>query len=95
MWTQILVYVLLTLFALCYAAMGSYIADIFGDGKSIFKKYLIGLFWPIILFAVILIFGVIFIIVFIAIIVFILILLFNICKSLIKGEKIDWDKPIF
>ena len=95
MWTQILVYIVLTLFVCCYAAMGSYIVDIFGDGKSRFKKYLIGLFWPVVIVFMILIFSVLFIVAFILIILFVFAVMFNICRSLIKGEKIDWDKPIF
>lgn len=95
MCTQILVYVLLTLFVLCYAATGSYVADIFGDGKSKFKKYLIGLFWPVIIAFAILIFSVLFVVAFILVILFVFAIIFNICKSLIKGEKIDWYKPIF
>lgn len=95
MWTQILVYVLLTLFALCYAAMGSYIADILGDGKSEFKKYLIGLFWPVVFVFIILILDVFLVVAFIFVILFVFAVVFNICRSLVKGEKIDWDKPIF
>ncbi len=95
MWTQILVYVLLTLFALFYAAMGSYIADILGDDKSRFKKYLIGLFWPVVIVFMMLILGLFFVVVFIFVILFVFVVIFNICRSLIKGEKIDWDKPIF
>ena len=95
MWTLLLVYVLLSLFVLCYAAMGSYIADTFGDGKSRFKKYMIGLFWPVVVAFIILIFGALFIAAFIFVILFVFAVIFNICRSLIKGEKIDWDKPIF
>lgn len=95
MWTQILLYVLLTLFVLSYAAAGYYIADIFGDGKSEFKKYLIGLFWPVVVIFVILLLGVLFVVAFILMILFVFAVMFNICRSLIKGEKIDWDKPIF
>lgn len=95
MWTQILVYVLLTLFVLCYAATGWCVADTFSDGKSKFKKYLIGLFWPVIIAFIILIFSVLFIAAFILAILFVFAIVFNICRSLIRGEKIDWDKPIF
>ena len=95
MWTQILLYVLLTLFVLCYAAMGSYVADVFGDGKSGFKKYLIGLFWPVVIAFMILIFSMLFVAAFILVILFVFAVMFNICRSLIKGEKIDWNKPIF
>lgn len=95
MWTQILVYVLLTLFVLSYAAAGYYIADIFGNGKSKFKKYLIGLFWPVIIAFMILIFSVLFVVGFFLVTGFMFVVIFNIIRSLIKGEKIDWDKPIF
>ena len=95
MWTQILAYVILILFVLCYAAIGSYIAYIFGDGKSRFKKYLIGLFWPVVIVFMILIFGALFVVAFILVILFVFVVMFNICRSLIKGEKLDWDKPIF
>lgn len=95
MWTQILLYVLLTVFVLCYAVTGYYFADLFGDGKSKFKKYLIGLFWPVIIAFVMLIFSALFVAAFILVILFVFAVMFNICRSLIKGEKIDWDKPIF
>lgn len=95
MWTQILLYVLLTLFVLCYAVTGSYFADIFGNGKSKFKKYLIGLFWPVILAFIILIFSALFVVGFFLVTGFMFVVIFNIIRSLIKGEKIDWDKPIF
>ena len=95
MWTQILVYVLLTLFVLFYAAMGSYIADILGDDKSRFKKYLIGVFWPVVIAFLILILGLLFVIGFFLVTVFVFVVIFNIIRSLIKGEKIEWDKPIF
>lgn len=95
MWTQILVYVLLTLFVLFYAAMGSYIADLLGNDKSRFKKYLIGLFWPVVIVFMMLILGAFLVVVFIFVILFVFAVIFNICRSLIKGEKIDWDNPIF
>ena len=95
MWTQILLYVLLTLFVLCYAVTGYYFADLFGDGKSKFKKYLIGLFWPVVIAFLILILGVLFVVGFFLVTGFMLVVIFNIIKSLIKGEKIEWDKPIF
>lgn len=93
--TQILLYVLLTVFVLFYAITASYVADLFGDGKSKFKKYLIGLFWPVILAVMILIFSVLFVVGFFLVTGFIFVVIFNIIRSLIKGEKIDWDKPIF
>lgn len=93
--TQILLYVLLTVFVLFYAITASYVADLFGDGKSKFKKYLIGLFWPVILTVMILIFSVLFVVGFFLVTGFIFVVIFNIIRSLIKGEKIDWDKPIF
>ena len=95
MQTQILLYVLLTLFVLSYASAGYYIADIFGDGKSRFKKYMIGLFWPVVVAFIILIFGVLFVVGFFLVTGFMFVVIFNIIKSLIKGEKIDLDKPIF
>lgn len=95
MWTQILLYVLLTVFVLFYAITASYVADLFGDGKSKFKKYLIGLFWPVILTVMILIFSVLFVVGFFLVTGFIFVVIFNIIRSFIKGEKIDWDKPIF
>lgn len=95
MWTQILAYVLLTLSVLLYAAAGYCATDIFGDGKSKFKKYLIGLFWPVVIGFMILILGALLVVVFILSILFVFAVMFNICRSLIKGEKIDWDKPIF
>lgn len=95
MWTQILVYVLLTLFVLCYAATGWCFVDIFGDNKSRFKKYLIGLFWPVVLLFTILIFVFLLIVAFVLTIGFLFAVLFQIIKSLIKREKIDWDTPIF
>lgn len=93
--TQILLYVLLTVFVLSYAVAGYYFADLFGDGKSKFKKYLIGLFWPVILAFMILIFSASFVVGFFLVTGFMFVVIFNIIKSLIKGEKIDWDKPIF
>lgn len=95
MWTQILAYFLLILFVLCYVIIGYYIADIFGDDKTRFKTYLIGVFWPIIVLMLVLIFIVIFIIGFFLVIGFVFVVLFNIIRSLIKGEKIEWDKEIF
>lgn len=95
MWTQILAYVLLTFSVLLYAAAGYCATDIFGDGKSKFKKYLIGLFWPVILAFMILIFSAFFVIGFFLVTGFMFVVIFNIIRSLIKGEKIDWDKPIF
>lgn len=95
MWTQILACFLLILFVLCYIISGYYIADLLGNGKSKFKKYLIGLFWPVIVAFMILIFGALFVIGFFLITGFMFVVIFNIIRSLIKGEKIDWDKPIF
>ena len=95
MWTQILAYFLLILFVLCYIGTGYYIGDTFGDGKSGFKKYMIGLFWPVVVAFIILIFGVLFVVGFFLVTGFMFVVIFNIIRSLIKGEKIDWDKPIF
>lgn len=95
MWTQILAYTLLTLFVLCYATIGAYTADLLGNDKSEFKQYLIGVFWPVVLVMMVLMFIVIFIIGFFLVTGFMFVVIFNIVRSLIKGEKIDWDKPIF
>lgn len=95
MWTQILAYFLLILFVLCYVGAGYYIADLLGGDKSEFKTYLIGLFWPVVVAFIILIFAVLFVIGFFLVTGFMFVVIFNIIKSLIKGEKIDWDKPIF
>lgn len=95
MWTQILAYFLLILFVLCYVVIGYYIADLLGNDKSNFKTYLIGVFWPVVLVMLVLMFIVIFIIGFFLVTRFMFVVIFNIIRSLIKGEKIDWDKPIF
>jgi hypothetical protein len=95
MWTQILAYFLLILFVLCYVVIGYYIADLLGNDKSEFKTYLIGVFWPVVTVQLVLMFIVIFIIGFFLVTGFMLVVIFNIVRSLIKGEKIDWDKPIF
>ena len=95
MWTQILAYFLLMLFVLCYVVIGYYIADLLGNDKSEFKTYLIGVFWPVVIAFLILILGVLFVVGFFLVTGFMLVVIFNIIRSLIKGEKIKWDKPIF
>jgi hypothetical protein len=95
MWTQILAYFLLILFVMCYVVIGYYIADLLGNDKSEFKTYLIGVFWPVVIVMLVLMFIVIFIIGFFLVTGFMFVVIFNIVRSLIKGEKIDWDKPIF
>lgn len=95
MWTQILAYFLLILFVLCYAVIGYYIADLLGNDKSEFKQYLIGVFWPFVAAYVLLMLCVSVVIGFFLVTGFMFVVIFNIIRSLIKGEKIDWDKPIF
>lgn len=95
MWTQILAYFLLILFVMCYVVIGYYIADLLGDGKSRFKKYLIGLFWPFVAAYALLLLCLSIVVGFFLVTGFMFVVIFNIIKSLIKGEKIDWDKSIF
>lgn len=95
MWTQILAYFLLILFVLCYVVIGYYIADLLGNDKSEFKQYLIGVFWPFVAAYVLLMLCLSIVIGFFLVTGFMLVVIFNIIRSLIKGEKIDWDKPIF
>lgn len=91
---QILIYSILALFVLFYVEIGTYIAELLASDKTYFKQILIGTLWPVILIFIILIFGLLFVIACVGVVVLIFIVLFNICKSLIKGEKIDWDKEI-
>lgn len=95
MWTHILVYFLLILFVLCYAIIGFYIADLLSDGKSEFKHVMIGVFWPVVIVFLLLILGVLFVIGFFLVTGFAFVVIFNIIRTFIKGEKIEWDKPIF
>lgn len=95
MWTQILAYFLLILFVLCYVVIGYYIADLLGNDKSEFKQYLIGVFWPFVAAYVLLMLCLSIVIGFFLVTGFMLVVIFNIIRSLIKGETIEWDKPIF
>lgn len=95
MWTQILAYFLLILFVLCYVVIGYYIADLLGNDKSEFKQYLIGVFWPFVAAYVLLMLCLSIVIGFFLVTGFMFVVIFNIIRSLIKGEKIEWDKPIF
>lgn len=95
MWTQILAYFLLILFVLCYVVIGYYIADIFCDDKTRFKTYLIGVFWPFVAAYVFLMLCLSIVIGFFLVTGFVFVVIFNIIRTLIKGEKIEWDKEIF
>ena len=83
------------LFSALYTIFGYYIANLLGNDKSEFKTYLIGVFWPVVIAFLILILGVLFVVGFFLVTGFMLVVIFNIIRSLIKGEKIEWDKPIF
>lgn len=95
MWTAILVFVLLTIFVISYSVAGVGFSKLFGKDESKIKQYLIGLFWPIVIAYMLLLFCLSVVIGFFLVTGLVFVVIFNIIRSLIKGEKIEWDKPIF
>lgn len=81
---------------LMYVSIGTYTTDLITDhDTSLYKKILCSIFWPVVLVIVMLLFGLLLIVAIVLVIVLLFIVIYNILRSLIKGEKIDWDKEIF
>lgn len=95
MWTSVLAFVLLTVFVISYSVAGVGFSKLFGKDESKIKQYLIGLFWPIVIVYMFLMLCLSVVIGFFLVTGFVFVVIFNIIRSLIKGEQIDWDKPIF